>query len=51
MIQRQFPAFHIEDKMTLAPGGNVRPPIHFTFSRRIKRGENEGTSGNKGETS
>ena len=34
VIQEQFPSFHLEDKMPLQPEGNVRPPIHFTYSRR-----------------
>ena len=34
MIQEQFLDFHLEDKVTLQPRGNVRPPIHFTYVRR-----------------
>ena len=45
VIQRQFPAFHLEDKVNLAPGGNVRPPIQFTYSRRGKKSKNDGIGG------
>ena len=51
VIQHQFPAFHLEYKVTLTPTGNVRPPICFTYSRRRQRSENEGRSGNKREIS
>ena len=46
VIQCQFPAFqgHLEDKVILASGGNVRPPIRFTYSRRVGKGD--GTGGN-----
>ena len=33
MIKTQFPAFHLEDKVPLQPGGNDKPPIYFTYSR------------------
>ena len=32
VIQRQFLAFHFEDKVILTPGGNIRLPICFTYS-------------------
>ena len=34
MIQQQFPSFHLEDKVKVWAGGNVRPPIRFTYARR-----------------
>lgn len=36
MIERQFPAFHLEDKVTLGARGIDRPPIRFTYARRVK---------------
>ena len=37
LICNQFPAFHLEDKVKVWAGGNDRPPIHFTYSRRTKK--------------
>ena len=34
MIKEQFPEFHLEDKVSLQPGGIDKPPIHFTYKRR-----------------
>ena len=34
LIQQQFPDFHLEDKVKVWPGGNVRPQVRFTYSRR-----------------
>ena len=34
LIQEQFPAFHLGDKVPPQPRGIVRPPIHFTYARR-----------------
>ena len=34
MIQQQFPAFHLEDKVKVWAGGNVRPQVRFTYHRR-----------------
>lgn len=34
LIHQQFPAFHLEDKVKVWGGGNVRPPVHFTYTRR-----------------
>ena len=34
MIQQRFPSFHLEDKVKVWAGGNVRPEIRFTYSRR-----------------
>ena len=42
MIKTQFPAFHLEVKVPLQPGGNDKPPIYFTYSRR------KGTNAPKG---
>ena len=33
-IRLQFPEFHLEDKVNVWAGGNVRPPIRFTYARR-----------------
>ncbi|TXG60193.1 hypothetical protein EZV62_014766 [Acer yangbiense] len=33
-IVNQFPEFHLEDKVNVWAGGNVRPQIRFTYSRR-----------------
>ena len=39
-ITKLFPAFHLEDKVALWGGGNVRhQPIRFTYSRKGKRGK------------
>ena len=45
VIQKQFPAFHLEDKVILAPRGNDRPPIRMVYSRRNKREGMERSSG------
>ena len=34
MIQQQFPDFHLEDKVKVWVGGNVRHELRFTYSRR-----------------
>ena len=34
MIQQQFPDFHLEDKVKVWAGGNVRTERRFTYSRR-----------------
>ena len=36
MVQHQFPDFHLEDKVKVWAGGNVRPEIRFTYTRRKK---------------
>lgn len=33
-IDAQFPHFHLEDKVRLWGGGNDKPSVHFTYSRR-----------------
>ncbi|KAA0062427.1 Retrovirus-related Pol polyprotein from transposon 297 family [Cucumis melo var. makuwa] len=35
-IQRQYPTFHLEDKVNLKGGSNVRPPIKFVYRMRNK---------------
>ena len=35
-IQQQFPFFHLEDKVKVGEGSNVRPPVHLTYQRRSK---------------
>ena len=37
LIAKQFPDFHLEDKVSFEPGGNDRPLIRFTYSRRKKK--------------
>lgn len=46
MIQREFPRFHLEDKVTLQLGGIVRPLIVNTYKRRGIKGKEkvEGTN-------
>ena len=41
LIEKQFPAFHLKDKVNLALGGNDRPPIRFTYSRRGELGKEQ----------
>ena len=36
LVQNQFPAFHLEDKVKVWAAGNDRPPVRFTYSRRKK---------------
>lgn len=38
LMQRQFPSFHLEDKVVFQPGGIVRPPIVRTYKRKGGRG-------------
>ena len=38
LISKQFPDFHLEDKVFLRPGGNDRAPVQLTYSRRRKLG-------------
>ena len=44
LIKSQFPDFHLEDKVSLEPGGNVRPPIRYTYTRRKKMRVDQGNS-------
>ena len=37
LIQHQFPAFHLEDKVSLGAEGIEKPPIRFTYARRAMR--------------
>ena len=34
VIQDQFPAFHLEDKVKLLAGGIDRPPLTYVYARR-----------------
>ena len=36
VIQQQFPFFHLEDKVKVGRGSNVRLSIHLTYQRRSK---------------
>ena len=36
LLQQRFPEFHLEDKVKVWAGGNVRPQVRFTYSRRKK---------------
>lgn len=36
VLQEQFPAFNLKDKVTLWTRGNDKPPIRFTYVRRAK---------------
>ena len=38
-ITNQFLDFPLEDKAKLLAAGNVRPPIHITYTRRKTRGQ------------
>lgn len=40
-IQKQFPSFHLEDKVSVNLGGIVRPPIIHKFERKGKNGKIE----------
>ena len=37
-FRMRFPTFHLEDKVFLEGGGNVRPPITKYYKRRGKEG-------------
>lgn len=37
-FQQQFPSFHLEDKVILEMGSNVRPPIILQYGRRGSKG-------------
>lgn len=37
VLEEQFPAFHLEDKVDVQEGGTVRPPIIHAYYRRAKR--------------
>lgn len=37
-IKYQFPELHLEDKVHLKTGGIVRPPIHYTYQQKNKKG-------------
>ena len=42
IITKQFPDFHLEDKVSLGTGGIDRPPIRITYSRRKRRQNAQG---------
>ena len=37
-IFQLYPSFHLEDKVSLEGGSNVRPPIRYVYSRRKNKG-------------
>ena len=46
LISKQFPNFHLEDKVFSKTGGTDRypkPPIQYTYNRRKKKGGDHGT--------
>lgn len=38
VLEEQFPAFHLEDKVDVQEGGTVRPPIIHAYYRKGKKG-------------
>ena len=45
-IDRQFPDFHLEDKVRFLGGSNDKPPLQFTYVRRKTRGRGVADVGN-----
>ena len=39
LLQRQFPSFHLEDKVTVLGGSNDRPPVQRMYQRRPRNRE------------
>ena len=48
-FKEQFPGFHLEDKVDLEEESDVRPPILFKYSRRIKKDNIDHSCENIGE--
>ena len=41
VIQQQFPAFNLEDKVQVLVADDVKPPIQITYARRRKKTKGE----------